>query len=190
MITHSVIVSAGARRRTHPVRHPSPNNPPRHRDDGFLAFLGDDDDFDLALLEVEHRIRRTALRAERSAHPLLGDGSAAVRGGEKHHRVKRPPLCRSLLSSFPSAGIDPVQEQVWRANFAIRSACCVGVLERLRGRTAAPCALIWQFEWLPKIAVMNFVETGLQPGPKEPAARLRRCRSSESAFSHARCSSR
>jgi len=67
MISHSVIVTADAIRRNCPVTFAEEFVRSRHCDDGFLAFLGDNDDFDLAILDVEHRIRRIALREERFA---------------------------------------------------------------------------------------------------------------------------
>ena len=91
MISHSVIAVAVAMRSGCPVRHPSPQNSsgPRIATTASLPLLGNNGDFDLAFLDVEHRIRRTALREDRFVLSILGDGSAAIHGGEKYLRVKR-----------------------------------------------------------------------------------------------------
>jgi hypothetical protein len=44
---------------------------PQDCDDGFFALLGDNGDFDLALLDVENCIRRTALRKDRLVLSIL-----------------------------------------------------------------------------------------------------------------------
>jgi hypothetical protein len=46
-------------------------------------------DFDLAFLDIEDRIRRTALREDRFVLAIFGDAPAAIHGGEKYFRVKR-----------------------------------------------------------------------------------------------------
>jgi hypothetical protein len=44
--------------------------------------------FDLAFLDIEHRIRRITLR-EDLVRSIFGDAPAAVRGGDKYLRVER-----------------------------------------------------------------------------------------------------
>ena len=88
MISHSVTAVALAKRRNCPVRHPSPKNWPLERNNGFLPSLRNDGDLHLSFLDIEHRIRRSALREDGFILSILGDGSAAIPGGEKYHRVK------------------------------------------------------------------------------------------------------
>ena len=47
-----------------PIKHPSPTNSSdtQECDNGFLALLGYDSDFDLALLDIENRIGGITLR--------------------------------------------------------------------------------------------------------------------------------
>ena len=54
-----------------------------------LPLLGNDGELDLTFLDVEHRIRRIALRKNLLVRSIFGDGSAAIDGGEKYLRVKR-----------------------------------------------------------------------------------------------------
>src|SRR6476660_6605579 len=61
---------------------------PQDGDDGFLALLRDNGDFDLAVLDIEHRIRRFTLREDRFALPIFGDAPTAIYGGEKYLRVE------------------------------------------------------------------------------------------------------
>ena len=91
MISHSVIASA------RPSAAAVPPGIPRCRirrdprpQQCLLPLLGNDGDLDLTLLDVEHRIRRIALREDNFIRPVLGQGSATIYGGEKYLRVKIP----------------------------------------------------------------------------------------------------
>jgi hypothetical protein len=62
---------------------------PQDCDDGFLALLGDNGDFDLALLDIENCIRKTTLREDRLVLWIFRDGSAAVFRVQEDFRVER-----------------------------------------------------------------------------------------------------
>lgn len=57
--------------------------------DGFLAFLGDDDQFDLALLNVEHLIRDIALRENALTGPKFQIYLARSDAVEEPLRIER-----------------------------------------------------------------------------------------------------
>jgi hypothetical protein len=91
MISHFVIATAVAMRRGCPVRHPSPQNSsdPRTATTAFLALLGDNGDFDLALLDIENCIRRTALREDRLVLLIFGDSSPDVFRVQENFGIER-----------------------------------------------------------------------------------------------------
>src|SRR5665213_2466708 len=53
------------------------------RNDGFLPLLGKDCELDLAFLDEEYRIRRSALREDDVIYPIIGYRSAAIHGRKK-----------------------------------------------------------------------------------------------------------
>jgi hypothetical protein len=62
---------------------------PQDCDDSLLALLGDNGDFDLALLDIENCIRRTALREDLLVFSISGDGSADVLCVQKNFGIER-----------------------------------------------------------------------------------------------------
>ena len=62
---------------------------PQDRDDRLLALLGDNGDFDLALLDIENCIRRTALREDRLVLLIFGDSSPDVFRVQENFGIER-----------------------------------------------------------------------------------------------------
>jgi hypothetical protein len=106
MTSDSVIAVAVAKRRGCPIKHPSPQNSvgTQERDNGFLALLGDNGDFDLAILDIGNCIRRVALREEPLILSIFVNGSATVFCGQAHPiTVGNYSL---LTASAPHPGLD------------------------------------------------------------------------------------
>jgi hypothetical protein len=57
--------------------------------DGLLCFVRIDHKFDLALLDLKNRVGRLSPRKNRYSLLILGNGSAAIRRGEKNVHVKK-----------------------------------------------------------------------------------------------------
>src|SRR3984893_6930587 len=57
--------------------------------DGLLSMVRSDGKFDLAFLDVKNRVGRLSLRKDRYSLLILGNGSSAIRRGEKNVCVKK-----------------------------------------------------------------------------------------------------
>src|ERR1700722_3987388 len=106
MISHVDIVVVVVNRSGVPVSAPSPQNSsgPRIRDDGFLAKLGNDRDFDLARVYVKDRIRWVSLRVDNLIFLIIRRGPSRVFLGEQSHHVKRTMLSRFWHDQRPIWG--------------------------------------------------------------------------------------
>src|SRR5207237_5738114 len=54
----------------------------------FLALLGNDGEFDLALLDVENRVRDLSLRKDNLILPIFGNRFSLAHLGEKYFWIK------------------------------------------------------------------------------------------------------
>src|ERR1700730_18067651 len=88
VITHSSIALVVAMRSGWPFRHPSPKND-RGCDYRFLALLGNDREFDLAVLDVKNRVRDLSLRKNNLILPIVGYRFSLAHLGEKYFGIKR-----------------------------------------------------------------------------------------------------
>jgi hypothetical protein len=85
MIVQSVTATADARRSGCPIRHPSPKKSPAPRMATTASLpCRRDQDLDLALLDVEHRIGGRALLKNDPIRLEGGNASTAIKRGEKH----------------------------------------------------------------------------------------------------------
>src|ERR1700694_3091238 len=77
------------------------------RNHRFLALLGDDSELDLALLDVENRVRDLSLRKNNLIPPIFGYRFSLAHLGEKRFGIERClaslPQKRSLLFRSKSA---------------------------------------------------------------------------------------
>src|SRR5581483_3827752 len=72
-------------------------------DHGFFALLGDDGEFDLALLDIKHGIRRATLRKDYLFLPTLQDRFAAADFGEEGFGIERPGVFGCHQRVLPGA---------------------------------------------------------------------------------------
>jgi hypothetical protein len=120
---------AVARRSGWPIRQPSPKNSPGSQDGNhrLLGLLGGDDDFYLALVDVEHRVGRTGLPEDDRFPGVVGDGATAIDGGEEGLGIEggggflghgRLPAMALTGTCSPS----PAKRSLWRDALARQSA--------------------------------------------------------------------
>src|SRR2546430_8772287 len=85
VITHSSTALVVAMRSGWPFRHPSPKKVTWSEDcnDRFLALLGNDGEFDLALLDVKNRVRNLSLRENNLILSIFGYRFSFAHLGEK-----------------------------------------------------------------------------------------------------------
>ena len=90
MISHSVIAAADDKRIGATAMACSPQNSsgPPDCDNGFLALLGCDGDFDLAFVDVKNRIRGVALCVERLIRSVMRYAPFGALLCEKAYDVK------------------------------------------------------------------------------------------------------
>ena len=73
------------------------------RNHRFLALLGDDSELDLALLDVEDRVRHLSLRKNNLIPPIFGYRFSLAHLGEKRFGIER------CLASLPQKRLAPFQ---------------------------------------------------------------------------------